>query len=90
MTFENTLLFTTIKGDLFIYEIHSGVLVSKLENKIEYFIHPITYLNKILYSLKTERYEEELNKYETNLILYDINEEKEIINYKEFFNNKFI
>ena len=88
MTFENTLLFTTIKGDLFIYEIHSGVLVSKLENKIEYFIHPITYLNKILYSLKTERYEEELNKYETNLILYDINEEKEIINYKEYFGNK--
>ena len=88
MTFENTLLFITIKGDLFIYEIYSGVLVSKLENKIEYFIHPITYVNKILYSLKTERYEEELNKYETNLVLYNINEEKEIINYKEYFGNK--
>ena len=88
MTFENILLFTTKKGDLFIYEIHSGELVSKLENNIEYFIHPITYLNKILYSMKSERYEVELNKYEPNLILYDINDEKEIINYKEFFKGK--
>ena len=88
MSFENTLLFTNKKGDLFIYEIHSGELISKLEKKIEYFIHPITYVNKILFSLISERYEEELNKYEPNLILYNINEEKEIINYKEFFNNK--
>ena len=88
MTFENILLFITKKGDLFIYQIHSGELVSKLENKIEYFIHPITYVNKILFSLKSERYEEELNKYEPNLILYDINEEKEVTNYKEYFKNK--
>ena len=88
MTFENVLLFLTNKGDLFIYEIHSGELVSKFEKKIEYFIHPITYLNKILFSLKSERYEEELNKYEPNLILFDINEEKEITNYKEYFSNK--
>ena len=88
MTFENILLFLTNKGDLFLYEIHSGELVSKFEKKIEYFIHPITYLNKILFSLKSERYEEELNKYETNLILFDINEEKEITNYKEYFKNK--
>ena len=88
MTFENILLFTTLKGDLFIYEIHSGELISKLEKKIEYFIHPISYINKILFSLKPEKYEEELNKYEPNLILYDINEEKEIINYKDFFQNK--
>ena len=88
MTFENVLLFTTLKGDLFIYQIHSGELVSKLENKIEYFIHPITYVNKILYSIKSERYEKELNKYEPNLILFDINDEKEIINYKEYFKNK--
>ena len=88
MTFENVLLFITLKGDLFIYQIHSGELVSKLENKIEYFIHPITYVNKILYSIKSERYEKELNKYEPNLILYDINDEKEIINYKEYFKNK--
>jgi len=88
MTFENILLFTTLKGDLFIYEIHSGELISKLEKKIEYFIHPISYINKILFSLKPEKYEEELNKYEPNLILYDINEEKEIINYKDFFPNK--
>ena len=88
MTFENILLFLTNKGDLFLYEIHSGELVSKFEKKIEYFIHPITYLNKILFSLKSERYEEELNKYEPNLILFDINEEKEITNYKEYFKNK--
>ena len=88
MTFENTLLFITQKGDLFIYEIHSGELISKQEKKIEYFIHPIAYINKILFSQKAERYEEDLNKYEPNLILYDINEEKEIINYKEFFQNK--
>ena len=88
MTFENTLLFITQKGDLFIYEIHSGELISKQEKKIEYFIHPIAYINKILFSQKSERYEEDLNKYEPNLILYDINEEKEIINYKEFFQNK--
>ena len=88
MTFENILLFITLRGDLFIYQIHSGELVSKLEIKIEIFIHPITYLNKILFSVKSERYEEELNKYEPNLILYDINEEKEVTNYKEFFSNK--
>ena len=88
MTFENILLFTTLKGYLFIYEIHSGELVSKLENKIDYFIHHITYVNKILFSLKTERYEEELNKFDPNLILFDINEEKEIANYKEYFKNK--
>ena len=88
MTFENTLLFITQKGDLFIYEIHSGELISKIEKKIEYFIHPLTYINKILFSLKSERYEEDLNKFEPNLILYDINEEKEIINYKDFFLNK--
>ena len=88
MTFENILLFTTLKGDLFIYEIHSGELVSKLEKKIEYFIHPISYINKILFSLKPEKYEEDLDKFEPNLILYDINEEKEIINYKDFFPNK--
>ena len=88
MTFENTLLFITQKGDLFIYEIHSGELISKQEKKIEYFIHPIAYINKILFSQKAERYEEDLNKYEPNLILYDINEEKEIINYKELFQNK--
>ena len=88
MTFENTLLFTTQKGDLFIYEIHSGELISKQEKNIEYFIHPIAYINKILFSQKAERYEEDLNKYEPNLILYDINEEKEIINYKDFFQNK--
>ena len=88
MTFENILLFITKKGDLFIYEIHSGELISKLEKNIEYFIHPIAYINKILFSQKSERYEEELNKYEPNLILFDINEEKEIINFKEFFKNK--
>ena len=88
MTFENTLLFITQKGDLFIYEIHSGELISKIEKKIEYFIHPLTYINKILFSLKSERYEEDLDKFEPNLILYDINEEKEIINYKDFFLNK--
>ena len=88
MTFENTLLFLTQKGDLFIYEIHSGELISKQEKKIEYFIHPIAYINKILFSQKAERYEEDLNKFEPNLMLYDINEEKEIINYKEFFQNK--
>ena len=88
MTFENILLFITKKGDLFIYEIHSGELISKLEKNIDYFIHPIAYINKILFSQKSERYEEELNKYEPNLILFDINEEKEIINFKEFFKNK--
>ena len=88
MTFENTLLFITQKGDLFIYEIHSGELISKLELNIDYFIHPIAYINKVLFSQKAERYEEDLNKFEPNLILYDINEEKEIINYKEFFPNK--
>ena len=88
MTFENTLLFITQKGDLFIYEIHSGELISKLELNIDYFIHPIAYINKILFSQKAERYEEDLNKFEPNLILYDINEEKEIINYKNFFLNK--
>ena len=88
MTFENILIFLSQKGDLFIYEIHSGELLSKFDKKIEYFIHPITYLNKILFSLKSERYEKELNKYEPNLILFDINEEKEITNYKEYFKNK--
>ena len=88
MTFENTLLFITKKGDLFIYEIHSGELIAKIEKNIDYFIHPIAYINKILFSQKSERYEEELDKYEPNLILYDINEEKEIINYKEFFGDK--
>ena len=88
MTFENTLLFITKKGDLFIYEIHSGELIKKIEKNIEYFIHPIAYVNKILFSQKSERYEEELDKYEPNLILYDIDEEKEIINYKEFFGDK--
>jgi len=88
MTFENTLLFITQKGDLFIYEIHSGELISKLELNIDYFIHPIAYINKVLFSQKAERYEEDLNKFEPNLILYDINEEKEIINYKDFFINK--
>ena len=88
MTFENILLFITKKGDLFIYEIHSGELISKLEKNIDYFIHPIAYINKILFSQKSERYEEELNKYEPNLILFDINEEKEIINFKEFFKDK--
>ena len=70
MSFENILLFTIKKGDLFIYEIHYVELISKLEKKIEYFMHPITYVNKILFSLISERYEEELNKYESNLILY--------------------
>ena len=88
MTFENTLLFITKKGDLFIYEIHSGELIKKIEKNIDYFIHPIAYVNKILFSQKSERYEEELDKYEPNLILYDIDEEKEIINYKEFFGDK--
>ena len=73
MTFENTLLFITKKGDLFIYEIHSGELFAKIEKNIDYFIHPIAYINKILFSQKSERYEEELDKYEPNLILYDIN-----------------
>ena len=90
MTFENTLLFITIRGDLFIYEIHSGDLISKLEKNIKYFIHPITYINKILFSTNSERYEEELNKFEPNLILFDINEDKEIINYKEYFKNKIV
>ena len=71
MTFENTLLFITKKGDLFIYEIHSGELIKKIEKNIDYFIHPIAYVNKILFSQKSERYEEELDKYEPNLILYD-------------------
>ena len=87
MTFENVLLFITIKGDLFIYEINSGELINKLELNIDYFMHPISYINKILFTIQIERYEKELKNYEKDLILYDINDEKEITNYKQYFSN---
>ena len=88
MTFENILIFSDSEGDLFIYTIESNELISQLNLRIDNFIHPTTYLNRILYNKISEKYEIDLNKYENDLILYNINSEKEIYNFKKELENK--
>ncbi len=76
MTFENILIFCDYEGDLFIYTIESNELISQLNLRIDNFIHPTTYLNRILYKKIGEKYEIDLNKYENDLILYNSEKEK--------------
>ena len=84
MTFEDVMLFTNVKGTLFMYQISSGVLIDKIELRISKMIHPMTYFNRILYSKIPEQYEIDLQykNYTAELVLYNINTQKEIFNFK--------
>ena len=85
ITFDDILIFTKDNGDLFIYSINSCELITKLNLNIEVFIHPTTYFNRILYTVLPEKYEIDLDfkSYKPNLILYNINSEKEIYNFQK-------
>ena len=78
LTFDEVILFSSTEGNLFIYDIYSEELINKLKLNIKNFIHPTTYVNKILYSS---------NNNNMDLILYNINTEKEIYNFNNIFNN---
>lgn len=85
MTFDDVLIFTNVKGTLFIYQIYSGVLIDKLELRIAKMIHPLSYFNRILFSKIPEQYEIDLQykNYTADLVLYNINTQKEIFNFKK-------
>jgi U3 small nucleolar RNA-associated protein 21 len=81
VSFDNLLLALTSNGDLHIFDIYSGKLRKELNLNIENFIHPSTYLNKILFTKKREQYEQDLNMGNTKLYLYNINTEKQIFEF---------
>jgi U3 small nucleolar RNA-associated protein 21 len=79
--FDNFLLALNADGDLIIFDIFSTCVVKILQLGIENFIHPSTYLNKILFTKKRQQYEKDLNIYSTKLYLYNINTEKQIFEF---------
>jgi U3 small nucleolar RNA-associated protein 21 len=79
--FDNLLLALNDKGDLVIFDIHSTEVIKVLQLGIETFIHPSTYLNKILFTKKREQYEKDLNIVSNKLYLYNINAEKQIFEF---------
>lgn len=85
LTFDNVLLYTNSIGDLFIFNIDNGELITHLKLRIDTFIHPTSYFNRILFNVLPEKYELDLNlvNYSPTLVLYNINSEKEIFNYKD-------
>lgn len=87
ITFENLLIGLTNHGSLLIFDIHSCKVIKNLELNIDTFIHPFTYLNKILFTKRLEKYEEDLNLGGNKIFLYNINTEKQIFEY-EFSNIK--
>ena len=56
-------------------------LIKELNLGIEIFIHPATYLNKLLFSKIRQTYEKDLNIYSSKIYLYNINTEKQIFEY---------
>jgi U3 small nucleolar RNA-associated protein 21 len=81
VSFENLLLALTSTGNLHIFDIYTGKLNKEINLNIEDFIHPSTYLNKILFTKKTEQYEQDLKIGNTKLYLYNINTEKQIFEF---------
>jgi U3 small nucleolar RNA-associated protein 21 len=81
LTFDNLLVAVTSFGDLDLFDIHSASLIKTLNLKIDILIHPLTYLNKILFTKLREAYEDQLDLHNAKLYLYNINTEKEIFEY---------
>jgi U3 small nucleolar RNA-associated protein 21 len=79
--YDNLLLALNEVGCLIIFDIYTTEVIKTLDLGIDSFIHPSTYLNKILYSKKLERYEKDLNITNTKLYLYNINTEKQIFEF---------
>jgi U3 small nucleolar RNA-associated protein 21 len=80
-TFDKLLLALDSKGTLFIWDIYSAELLKSINLSIDSFIHPSTYLNKILFTKKRQRYEEELEIKSSKIYLYNINTEKQIFEF---------
>lgn len=82
ITFENLLIAHNNFGSLLMFDIYSSKVVKKLDLNIDLFIHPFTYLNKILFTRRLEKYEEDLNIGGNKIVLYNINTEKQIFEYE--------
>jgi U3 small nucleolar RNA-associated protein 21 len=80
-TFDKLLLALDSKGKLLIWDIYSTELIKSLDLVIDNFIHPSTYLNKILFTKKRQRYEEDLNIKSSKIYMYNINTEKQIFEF---------
>lgn len=84
MTFDDVLLFSNKNGDLYAYRIYTGELIAKMNLRINIMIHPTTYFNRVLFSKIPEQYEQDLQlkNYEADLILFNVNSQKEIYNFR--------
>lgn len=82
ITFENLLIAQNNLGNMLLFDIFAGKIIKKLELNADIVVHPFTYLNKILYTKKLEKYEEDLNIGGNRIFLYNINTEKQIFEYE--------
>jgi U3 small nucleolar RNA-associated protein 21 len=81
LTFDNLLLAISSLGDLDLFDIYSGRLIKSLPLRIDILVHPMTYLNKVLFTKLRETYEDQLDLQTAKLFLYNINTEKQIFEY---------
>jgi U3 small nucleolar RNA-associated protein 21 len=78
LIFDKIIFASGSNGDLFLFDIHSGSLVKRLRLGCDIVIHPPTYLNKIVYTQKSQSYQEDLMLNNTKIIIFNINTEKKI------------
>lgn len=88
LTFDKILMSINSLGDLFIHDIHTTERLKELNLKIEHFIHPLTYLNKILFTKIPEQYELDLNVIKSKIYLYNVNTEKIIFEFDLEINSR--
>ncbi len=89
LIFDKLILATASNGDLYLFDIYSGDLIKRQTLNCNLVIHPPTYLNKIVYTKKSQTYEEDLMLNNAKLYIYNINTEKQIfeINLLKFLEN---
>jgi len=78
LIFDRLLLASASNGDLFLFDIYSGDLIKRLSLSCDIMIHPPTYLNKIVFTLKSQNYQEDLMLNNAKIFIYNINTEKKI------------
>lgn len=76
LIFDKLIVAISSVGALYLFDIYSGDMIKKLNLGCDIVIHPATYLNKILFTKKSENYENDLMLNNTKLYIYNINTEK--------------
>jgi len=89
LIFDQLILASASTGELFLFDIQSGNLLKKINLGCDLMIHPPTYLNKIIFTKKSQFYEEDMMLNNTKLFIYNINTEKQIfeINFDKHLEN---